>query len=450
MLLEELKGKNIAIWGLGKEGKANLEFVIKHNLAANLYAYNDDVCPPLNDYPEVKLFCGEEFEDMLDKTDVIIRSPGVSIYKDKVRRAIARGIIFTSSSDIFLDEMRTHHPDSTIIGITGSKGKSTTSSLMYKALLTLGEDVVLCGNIGRPLVDLIDECHKFVVCELSSYQCSDLHVSPNIVLFTNLFPEHIDWHLSHDNYYRDKVRLIANQKPNDVCFVNARCALLKKYCAEYNREYNYYNIPDEFAELNNVLCYDGKPILHISETLLEGYHNLDNMAGVLSVIKYLGLNIDKALESFKNFSALPHRLQKIGEKDGIMFINDSISTAPETAMAAIKSFDCPMGLILGGYDRKQDYHELAKLIDEMPKVKVVAALFQTGPRIITTLKEVITRQDIEIIEEKDFEQAVKDVFENLKLQRGRLLLFSPAAPSYDAYKSFEVRGEEFIKICNNL
>ena len=162
------------------------------------------------------------------------------------------------------------------------------------------------------------------------------------------------------------------------------------------------------------------------------------------------MDVSTALESFKTFHALPHRLQKIGEKDGITFINDSISTAPETAIAAIRSFDLPMGIFLGGYDRKQDYHELARIINDTPQVKVVAVLFQTGPRIAETLKQVLTRRDIVLIEEPDFASAVKKVFGSLKRCGGRLALFSPAAPSYDAYKSFEVRGEEFIKIFHNL
>lgn len=450
MLLQELKGKNIAVWGLGREGMSNIELILKHRLAAALYAYSDEICSPPAAYPQVRLFCGDEFEQMLDKVDIIIKSPGVSIYKEEVCRAKARGIRFTTSSDIFLNEIRQNHPETTIIGVTGSKGKSTTSSLLYTALKALGQDVALCGNIGRPLVDLIDESHRFVVCELSSYQCSDLSVSPQVVLFTNLFPEHVDWHLSHDNYYRDKVHLIAHQQPDDVCFVNARCDKLKKYCGAYQRRFCYYNRAEGFAELNNVLCRNGEPLLHIEETLLQGYHNLDNMAGVLSVIDYLGLDVSTALESFKTFHALPHRLQKIGEKDGITFINDSISTAPETAIAAIRSFDLPMGIFLGGYDRKQDYHELARIINDTPQVKVVAVLFQTGPRIAETLKQVLTRRDIVLIEEPDFASAVKKVFASLKRCGGRLALFSPAAPSYDAYKSFEVRGEEFIKIFHNL
>lgn len=448
MLLDELKDKNILVWGLGKEGLAVVRFLQQERFYKNLYLYNDVL---LSERVEgFNIFSGDDINGLLPEIDVIIRSPGVSIYKDEIIKAKAAGVKVTSSSDIFLSEMRKNHPQTTIIGVTGSKGKSTTSSLLFHALDALGQDVALGGNIGRPLIELIAEKHRFVVCELSSYQCSDLSVSPQIVLFTNLFPEHIDWHRNHDNYYRDKVHLVAHQQTKDVCFVNAKCEKLKKYCAEYDSPYRYYNCAEAFAELNNVLCRNGEKWLAIHETKLEGYHNLDNMAGVLSVIEYLGLDTKQAAESFKTFTALPHRLQKIGEKNGIVFINDSISTAPETAMAAIKSFDEPMGVFLGGYDRKQDYLELAQFINDNPKVKAVAVLFQTGARVAEILRKTVTRSDFVLIEENNFEAAVKKMFQVLKAQKGKLALFSPAAPSYDSFKSFEMRGAEFIRIFENL
>ena len=437
MLLNDLQNKNILIWGLGKEGLAVVRFLQQHHLYNHLYLYNDVILS--EKIEDFKIYSGSDIRELLNKTDVIIRSPGVSIYKEEIINARQRGIKITSSSDIFISEMRANHPETTVIGVSGSKGKSTTSSLLYHGLKSLGEDVALCGNIGRPLIELLDEQHRYVVCELSSYQSSDLSVSPQIVLFTNLFPEHIDWHCTHDNYYRDKVHLVAHQHSSDVCFVNAKCEKLQRYCMEYDRPYNYYNEEQGFAELNNILCRDGKQILQIHETKLEGYHNLDNMAGVLSVIEYLGLDTHAALESFKNFNALPHRLQKIGEKDGITFINDSISTAPETAIAAINSFDKPMGVFLGGYDRKQDYQELARFINDNPKVKVVSALFQTGARIAETIRREVKRDDLLLIEEADFPMAVKKLFDALKERNGCLALFSPAAPSYDVFRSFEER-----------
>lgn len=449
MQLNDLKNKRVAVWGVGKEGRALIDFLNRRQLPHKLYAYNDT--PPENfETSSAKLFCGDELDNLLDKAEIIVRSPGVSIYKPGMVKARQKGLKITSSSDLFIGEIRANRPECTIIGITGSKGKSTTSSLMYTALKACGRDVALGGNIGLPLIELLEEKHEFMVAELSSYQCSDLSVSPQIVLFTNLFPEHIDWHLNHENYYRDKVHLIAHQQPEDVCFVNAKCEKLRRYCQEYQNHFNYYNTVDGFAGTGGRLCDHGKEIMEIEEAKLEGYHNLDNMAGVLSVIRYLGLDENRALQSFKTFEALPHRLQKIGAKQGVAFFNDSISTAPETAMAAIGSFDKDMGLILGGYDRQQDYRELAEFINHNPKVKAVVTQFQTGPRVAQELKKYVIRKDFALLEADNFSEAVRKLWLEMQKYPDSMLLLSPAAPSYDAYKSFEARGDDFMRIFDSL
>ncbi len=449
MLISELHNKNIVVWGLGQEGTAVLEFLRKHHIGKNLYVYNDSEVEKNEVFADLEFFSGADFTKLLTMTDVIIKSPGVSIYRKEIKLAQEKGIAITSSSDLFLSEMRKNHPSCITIGVTGSKGKSTTSSMLYHALKNMGYDAVLGGNIGAALISLIDELHDYVVMELSSYQCSDLSVSPQIVLFTNLFPEHIDWHGSHEAYYQDKVHLIAHQQQGDVCFVNENCEKLKKYCAEYSKDFLYYNRPNGFARLDNVLCCNRHPVLHIEELQLQGYHNLDNLAGVLSVLDYLKLDTLKAIETIKTFEPLPHRLQKVAKIENVEFVNDSISTAPETAMAAMGAFACPLALILGGYDRDQDYNELAEMINKNHKVKTVATVFQTGPRIAQTLKKHLTRK-IKLIEETDFTQAVEDAFASLKEAEGGLVLFSPAAPSYDSYKSFVARGNHFIKIVKEL
>lgn len=448
MLISDLQNKNIVIWGLGQEGTAVLEFLLRHGIGKKLSVYSDSSVEKPREFSKVEFFSGADFEKLLPVTDVIVKSPGVSIYKEEIRRAKEKGIAVTSSTDLFLSEMR-RRPQTVTIGVTGSKGKSTTSSMLYHVLKNLGKDAVLGGNIGAALISLIDEPHDFVVMELSSYQCSDLSVSPQIVLFTNLFPEHIDWHRSHEAYYRDKVHLIAHQRPDDVCFVNEKCEKLKKYCAEYQREFLYYNRPGGFAKINNILCKDGRPLMYMEDLKLQGYHNLDNIAGVLSVIDYLKLDVTRAVEALKTFEPLPHRLQKVGKIGDIEFINDSISTAPETAMAAMSSFNRPLGLILGGYDRNQDYNELAEKINADSNVKAVATLFKTGPRIAETLRRHLTRE-IVLVEENDFAKAVEDIYIALRGQKNGLVLFSPAAPSYDAYKSFVARGNHFIEIVKEL
>ena len=428
MQLKDLENKNIGVWGLGNEGEALVRFLRAQ-------------------YPDIRLKIFEnDAAVQLDGLDIIIKSPGVSIYKPLLSDAKRQGIKFTSGTDLFFNEIRARHPHCKIIGVSGSKGKSTTSSLLYQALSHLKQRVGFGGNIGKPLIELLNEEYDYIVAEVSSYQAADLTASPHIILFTNLFPEHIDWHLSHENYYRDKIHLIANQKPGDIAFVNDRCEKLKKYVGTYpSLTKSFYNISEGFHAEGRELYYGGQKILDISETKLNGYHNLDNMAGVLSVIGYLGFDIQTALEALKDFSALPHRLQKFYSFHGTDFINDSISTAPETALAAMKSFDEDMLIVLGGYDRQQDYSELAGYIAQNPKVKAAVTLFQTGPRIAKTLREKVVRKDFCLCCVQNLTEAVSVIYQKIKDCGIKLVLFSPAAPSYDSYQHFTERGDDFMK-----
>lgn len=429
MLLKDLENKKVAIWGLGHEGEAVLHFLQKHmpELVLKVFTNDDEVC--------------------FDNVDVIIKSPGVSIYKELLQEAKQKNIEITSSSDLFLNEIRKNHPQCKVIGVSGSKGKSTTSSLLYNALLSLGKNVGFGGNIGKPLIELLEDDYDYIVAEFSSYQAADLTISPHIVLFTNLFPEHIDWHKSHENYYRDKIHLIANQQVNDVAFVNDKCDKLKYYTSQFcNLK---YNISDGFYVKDNILCNKEQKLLKISDTKLIGYHNLDNMAGVLSVIDYLGEDINIAINAIKQFEALPHRLQRFATINGVAYVNDSISTAPETAIAAMKSFDENMLVILGGYDRQQNYEELAEYINENNKIKAVIALFQTGPRIANILKEKVKRKDFCLMEETSLFSAINNIYQKIKECDVKLVLFSPAAPSYDSYDNFAKRGDGFMNLVLN-
>ena len=427
MLLKDLENKNIAIWGLGNEGQAVLDYLKQKNIGTSIKVFNTDAEVDLTD------------------VDVIIRSPGVSIYKPEMINAKTLGIAITTSSDLFINEIIVNKPQAKLIAISGSKGKSTCTSVLYHILQSMGKNVALGGNIGKALIALLDEEFDYCICEISSYQASDLTVSPEIVMFTNLFPEHIDWHLNHNQYYTDKLNLAKHQKENDVCFLNYKCEkLVSRITGEF------YNTIDGYSVVDNVLCYKSLPVLRLEETNLNGYHNLDNFAGVLSVIKYLGLDIDEAINAIKTFQPLAHRLQNIKKIGNVTFIDDSISTAPETAIGAMKSFSNNIGIILGGYDRQQDYHELAAFINDNKNIKVVATMFQTGARIAQNLQSCNLREDLVIINHDSLEQSVIGVYNQLLGYDDSTMIFSPAAPSYGVYKNFIERGNHFIDCVNSI
>lgn len=436
MLLADLKDKRILIWGMGKEGQACLDYFQKHNLSTTIATYNDEDGP-------------EKFAELLKNTEVIVKSPGVSVYREEIVRAKGQGIAVTSSSDLFLNEMRVNHPRTKVIGISGSKGKSTSVSMLYHMLKALGVRAALGGNIGKALIDLADTDDDVVVGEFSSYQAADLTASPHIVMFTNLFFVHSDWHHGHDNYCKDKLHLAANQKPGDLCLVNARNPQLRQYCQGIGRK-EFYNLPEGFHAEGKDLFYKNDKILSINELKLCGDHNMENLAGVMTIVQKLGLDVRAAAASLKSFEPLPHRLQKVTVKKGVLFINDSISTAPEAAISAIKSFDDTMAVISGGIKNGQDYTEYAKCIEENPKVKLVITLFQSGPEIAAAIRKYVTRKDFKLIEVETLNEAVSKAYEEMKRCGGTLVLFSPTAPSFGYYKNFMERGQDFIDNVNKL
>lgn len=430
MLLSELQGKKIAIWGMGSEGNSMLAYLNHHKIANEIFTYNDSDG-------------ADKFAELLNKVEVIIRSPGVSIYKDEIKQAQERGIKITSSSDLFLSEMRANHPHTKLIGISGSKGKSTSVSMLYHIMQKAGCKVALGGNIGKALIELVDDDNDYVVGEFSSYQASDLTASPQIVMFTNLFSVHTDWHNGHDNYCKDKIHLAAHQQTGDICLVNDRNEQLKFYCQDLNNS-QYYNVLEGFHAEAKELYYQNQRLVNIDDLKVVGNHNLDNLAGVLSIVKLLGLDVKQAIEDLKSFEPLPHRLQKVKTINGVLFINDSISTAPEAAIGGMKSFDDKMAIISGGTINNQDYTEYAKFIEANPKVKLAITLFQCGPQIAASIRQYVKRPNFKLIEAATLAEAITLAYAEIKAVDGSLVLFSPTAPSFGYYQNFMERGQDFI------
>ena len=434
MLISELIGKNVAIWGLGREGNSVLEYLQKHNVTSNIRIFENDN------------------EVNLDGVEVVIKSPGVSLYKPEIIEAKSKGIKFTSSSDLFLSEMRARNPKCRVIGVSGSKGKSTSVSAMAHMMSAAGFRVGLGGNIGRPIIELLDGDYDYVVGEFSSYQAADLSASPQIVMFTNLFYVHTDWHNhSHEQYCKDKLHLVANQQAGDVYFANARNEQLVQYSNEYPNNRQWYDVADGFHAEGRELYYRQEKLFSIGDLKLSGDHNLDNLAGVFSVLKYLGFDIKAAVEALKSFEPLEHRLQNFAQYQGIKFINDSISTAPEAAIGAMKSFDENIVIISGGQDLAQNYQPYAEYIENNPKVKMVVAMFQSGPKIAEQIRTLVHRDDLKLLETNDLELAVAKAVEILQNSgQGGIVLFSPTAPSFGVYKNFMERGQHFMSVVKNL
>ena len=416
MLWTDLNNKRIGIWGMGKEGISAKRAILTYAHPASVIEVN------------------EENTNEIFKCDILIKSPGVSLYRSEITEAKNKGIIITSGTNLFFANK---NPNTTVIAVTGTKGKSTTSSLLAHTLKVLGQPVELGGNIGRPLVDLVDTQADYIVAELSSYQCADFNGAPDIGVLVNLYPEHLPWHTSHDKYYQDKLNMIAQSKTQ---ILNALDDRTHKYTDSDNRFQNAIYFNDTVYEDGDYFYNGTQKLFPCTSLNLTGEHNRKNACGVLTVIQQLGLNLTDCEQAFKTFQALPHRLQNIGHKNGLTFVDDSISTTPETAIAALKAIGHthPITLIAGGQDRGQDFTELINYIKNHPTVQLIT-LPDTGGRIADkALKNGLT-----VYACKTMTEAVHQAI-NITPIDGTILL-SPAAPSYNMYKNFEERGQDFKK-----
>lgn len=424
MLLETLKNRPVTVWGNGIEGRAVTIFLEKRNCTVNVV--EDPVSIP---------FSG-----------VIVKSPGISLYRQEIKMAKQYGAIFTSATNLFL-EAALLQPEYRpfLIGVTGTKGKSTTSSLIAHLLKAQGHRVALCGNIGDPSISYAEDLDKYdiFVVEMSSYQCADLQYSFDISVILNLYPEHIDWHKTHEQYFHDKLNILAHRKPEQGVILNAQDPLTAIYVKEPENAV-YFDALNAIHIMGDYF-YDGTKKLFKTDIVpLRGEHNLKNVCAALTAVEQVSGSLIGCEEALKTFQALPHRLQTVAVKNGVTYVDDSISTTPETAIAALKSFGYSnVVLIAGGYDREQDYQELASFVAR-GGASAVVALPQTGHRLAESISDK-GGKSVMAINMKDAVQKAASL-----AHFGGVVLLSPAAPSYGTYKDFQERGEDFLRCVNEL
>ncbi len=415
MKFQSLSNKKIAIWGKGKEG---------------LSTFN---CLTNKANPKEIIFIEENNIQDLYSCDILIKSPGVSLYRDEIKKAQEKGIYCTSPSNLFF---KNKNEKTKIIAVTGTKGKSTTSSLLYHTLSSLGLNVKLGGNIGTPLLDLIDEDADYIIAELSSYQAADLRGEIEIAVLTNLYHEHIQWHQTHEKYYMDKINLLNQSK---ISVINGKQNASIQYTTHLNKL--FFNKKSNIYFENNFFYDQGKKLFSTTILPLKGEHNLENATAVLTVLKLLNIDPIKAQEAFKTFKALPHRLQILGEKDGILYVDDSISTTPETSLAAVKAFDNNqfITLFIGGFDREQNYTVLIEFLKLIKQRVMLICLPDTGSSAFLLAQ----KEEINAIKVNTIQEGVQIAKE--KTPQNGIVILSPGAPSYNQYKNFEERGLDFKK-----
>jgi UDP-N-acetylmuramoylalanine--D-glutamate ligase len=373
---------------------------------------------------------------VLQGVDVLVRSPGVSIYKPVIQQAISNEVTVTTATGLWLAERQGRH----VIGVTGTKGKSTTATVIAH-LLKATTAVELAGNIGRPVIDLLDLPEKtWVVLELSSYQLADLAEGPEVAVITNLYREHTDWHGSEQQYRADKLRIFG--------LPGTRAAVYPLGDPEVEQAAAQLPTTVTFADeaswhlTDAGIARGSELVLRGDQIPLRGAHNALNVAAALAAVEAAGLDRPELPQALAGLQPLPHRLQTVQiSENGVEWVDDSISTTPESTIAALEAFEQrPVILIAGGQDRGQDHEQLAQVIARRPQITTLIALPDTGPRLVQAARA-HGHSEARMSTAGDMRDATAQA---AKLaQAGSVVLLSPAAPSYNAYKDFEQRGDDF-------
>lgn len=437
--------KKILILGFGREGKSTYTFLRKFFPDKQLAVSDlrEENISGVED-PLLTKHCGENYLSCCGDYDLVIKSPGISLNHgnypfDKQK--------LSSQTDIFLKLFA-----SQTIGITGTKGKSTTTSLIYHTLLHAGIDVVLVGNIGIPPFELFDKItpDTKIVFEMSSHQLEYVSTSPGISILLNIYEEHLDHYDSYRDYQLAKFNITRFQNPNDHFIYNVDNALINGLIDEFGVNavkygFSAYCKPPHGTYVNDyrIMFVDNgieEPVFSIKEEIaLKGLHNVKNMMAAINVFKILGISHEQIRESFLSFKGLPHRLEYVGEFDGIKYFNDSIATIPQATIAALKALHNVQTLILGGFDRGIDYSVLNEyLMDHSPANLIFMG--DAGNRIYSGLHEK-SFDSAQVFFSNDMEEVVNIAKSNTP--KDAVCLLSPAAASYDCFKNFEERGEVF-------
>ena len=431
MKLADLTHQKIAIWGYGVEGQATVGYLNNHLPELKLTV----LCPGKEaDAADVRFNHQTVTAELLNQFDVVIKSPGISPYQTAVQDSQTE--IISASALWFSNELNRGDKRPTIIAITGTKGKSTASYLLHQALQAYGLRVVIAGNFGTPLI-ACDRDYDVIVLETSSYQAQDGAIQADIAVLLNLYSEHLDWHGDDNQYHRDKWHLMKTAQQAVLNVSDKNSQRLQQDSPA--KTVTYFNQLSGFYVLDGVLMFQDKALLSTAGWSLRGVHNLHNLAAVLTVLKVLDLDVKPALNAIKKCSPLPHRLQSLGAFKGVHVINDSIASTPHASWAALQT--CPAQrtvLLLGGYERGVDWHWFAEKIADKPPKKIIGS-GANGQRILQTLQSHNDIMDCEYI--ASLEQAVKKAFS--LTQPGDYLLLSPGAPSFDAFRDYQDRGQQF-------
>ena len=452
-----LKNRKVAIIGLGVSNIPLLDYM--HNVGAKVTVFDNriiedipkDTMKKITDYA-MEFSLGPNNLSKLEGFDIIFRSPSCLPTVPELQKEVERGAILTSEIEMLMKLC-----PGKVIGVTGSDGKTTTTTLIYEILKANGYNCYLGGNIGTPLFTKLNEMtpEDIVVLELSSFQLMGMEISPSISVITNISPNHLNVHSSYEEYIDAKKNIFKYQDENGIVVLNYDNAITKAAAKEANGKVIFFSSK---TKLEDGIILDGdiikeckdklrRHILSTNTVALRGVHNYENICAAIAATSSL-VKVEDAVKAIQEFKGVQHRLEFIREIDGVKWYNDSIGTSPTRTIAGLHSFDERIVLIAGGYDKHLDYTPIAKPILE--KVDSLILIGDTAPKIFDAVKEEAEKQG------KDIKIYMCDEFKNTVLvakkvaKPGQIVLFSPASASFDLFRNFEERGNKFKELVNNM
>ncbi len=449
-LKEKIENKKTLILGFGREGLSSYKLIrsLLPNQMLTIADQNENLnTSVLKGDPNINFILGNKYLDTLNDYDLILKTPGISLKDLKYSLPDNK---LSSQTEIFLELFSKQ-----IIGITGTKGKSTTSSLIFHIIKQYTDNVIIVGNIGQPPFNMLNSINHstFIVYELSSHQLEKISFAPHISILLNLYQEHLDHYNSFYDYQLAKFNITKYQNKNDYFIYNADDLLITNLISQFNLNRNYlqFSLTKQVENgtfiRNNIINFTYQNTLSESYNLenkrkLKGTHNLLNIMAAINACKILDIPDISITNGINSFDTLPHRIEFVGKFNNINYYNDSIATIPEATIQAIKTLNCVDTLILGGFDRGISYNSLMQFLCDSEITNLIF-IGKAGERMNNIINN-LAHEGKRIFLVAKFEDAVLIAKKNTKA--GRICLLSPAAASYDQFKNFEERGNKFKEL----
>ena len=435
MHLAELATRRVAIWGFGREGRAVIAALRARvpQLPLTLLCSAAEVAATQAFDAALQVIAGEPDAATLSQFDVVVKSPGISAYKPALLAAQAQGTQFTSGTALWFAE----NPQARVIAVTGTKGKSTTSAMLAHLARALGVRTALAGNIGLPLLELLDQPADLWVIELSSFQTGEAGAL-ELGIITSLYEEHLDWHGSRERYVSDKLKLADVSRQ---LLVNAlQPALLERTQSHPQRR--LFGQREGWHVSEGFICRGAQPVFPIAQLAAPGLHNALNACAALAALADIGMDALAAAPALTSFRPLPHRLQPLGERHGFHWINDSISTTPLATLAALDSLQGrAVTVLVGGHDRGLDWTPFVDAMRAAPPHAIVC-MGANGPRIEAVLRAAAVA--CPVVRVADLATAITEA--RACTPPDGVILLSPGAPSFDQFKDYAERGRRFAQL----